>query len=509
VRALISVWDKSGLDELARGLDELGWELVASGGTAAYLDERGLRVTPVETVTGFAELLGHRVVTLHPAVHAGILARRDRPEDLRDLEERRIEPFDLVVVNLYPFAEAAARVGVGEAEVVEMIDVGGPALLRAAAKNVAWVAPVCRPGLYDRVLGELRGGGLSAQTRRELATETFAATAAYDAAIAAWLAAEPFRDTFVAIFEKERELTYGENPHQRAAYYREIGAVRHLLSDVEQLNGHQLSYNNLNDLAAARRLADELAQPACVVVKHANPCGVAVAGSIEEAYASALAADPVAAYGGVIVLNRPVDAALGERIAEQFVEVLFAPGYDEGALAALRRKEALRILGWSGSNEPASGDMQDYRRVPGGLLVQEADAGIEGREAMTVACGNPDAAAWDDLLLAWLVCKHVSSNAIVVVKGGRTIGVGAGQMSRVDAVRIAIEKAREYGHAVAGAALASDAFFPFADGPQLALEAGVTAIVQPGGSKRDGEVGAAVEAAGATMVLTGRRHFRH
>ena len=307
---------------------------------------------------------------------------------------------------------------------------------------------------------------------------------------------------------KERDLAYGENPHQRAAYYREAGAGRHLLSQVEQLSGRDLSYNNLNDLAGARRIVEELAGPACVIVKHANPCGVAVAESIEEAYEAALASDPVSAFGGVIVLNRPVSPALGARIAEQFVEVLFAPGYEEGALDALRRKEALRILLTSESpHAPVS--QSDFRRVLGGLLAQDADVGVDERAEMEVVCGEPSEGDWDDLLFAWRVCRHVTSNAIVLATAGRTIGIGAGQMSRVDAVRIALEKAREHGHDLAGAALASDAFFPFADGPELALAAGVTAIIQPGGSKRDAEVVAAVEAAGAAMVFTGKRHFRH
>jgi phosphoribosylaminoimidazolecarboxamide formyltransferase/IMP cyclohydrolase len=508
MRALISVWEKAGLDEFAAGLHELGVELVASGGTATYLEERGLPVTRVETLTGFAEMLGHRVVTLHPAVHGGILARRDDEGDLADLETHGIEPFDLVVVNLYPFADVVSRPDIAEAEAVEMIDIGGPTLLRAAAKNFAWVAPVCRPERYPDVLAELRAGGLSAETRRWLAAETFAATATYESAIAGWFAADDFPAVLVPAFAKELDLAYGENPHQRAAYYREAAADHHLLAGVEQLNGRELSYNNLNDLAGARRLADDLDGAACVIVKHANPCGVAVADSIEEAYERALAADPVSAYGGVIVLTRAVPATLGARIAEQFVEVLLAPGFDDEALAALRQKEATRILSVAELERSAPADL-DYRRVPGGLLVQDRDAGVEGRDSMTLVCGEATESEWGDLLFAWRVCKHVTSNAIVIAKGRQTIGIGAGQMSRVDAVRIAIEKAREQRHDLRGAALASDAFFPFADGPALALEAGMTAIVQPGGSKRDAEVIAAVEAAGATMVFTGRRHFRH
>jgi len=504
------VFDKSGLDELGRGLQELGWELVASGGTAAYLDEHRLPVTRLETLTGFAELLGHRVVTLHPAVHAGILARRDVPEDLDELAAHGIEPFDLVVVNLYPFTETASRRGVTEEEVVEMIDIGGPTLLRAAAKNFLHVGVVARVERYESVLAELRSsGGLSLDTRRSLAGEAFVATAAYESAISAWFhERESFPEGLIPTFWKERDLAYGENPHQRAAYYTEAGARRHLLSRVEQHGGKELSYNNLNDLSAARRLADELTLPACVIVKHANPCGVAVSGSIAEAYSRAVESDPVSAYGGVVVLNRPVSVEVAERLAGQFVEVLFAPGYEDGALDVLRRKEAVRLLD-SAERRSAPNGERDYRRVVGGLLAQDRDDDVEDREGMIVVCGEPGESDWGDLLFAWRVCKHVTSNAIVIVKDLRTIGIGAGQMSRVDAVRIAVEKAREHGHDLAGAVLASDAFFPFPDGPAIALEAGAGAIIQPGGSKRDAEVVAAAQAAGATMVFTGRRHFRH
>ena len=509
MRALISVWDKSEVDELARGLAELGWELVASGQTAAHLEELGLEVTPVEDVTGSPEMLGGRVKTLHPRIHAGILARRDRDDDVSALAEHEIEPFDLVCVNLYPFERVAGQHGAREEEAVEMIDVGGPSMLRAAAKNFAHVVAVCRPEQYGRVLDELRSGEVSYETRRQLAAEAFARTAAYEAAIASWFAdRDAFPDTFIASFSKVLDLAYGENPHQRAAYYAEAGARRHLLSRVEQLHGRELSFNNLNDLSAARALLREFALPACVIVKHANPCGVAVAATVEDAYERALACDPLSAYGGIVVLNRPVSEELGARLAAQFVEVLLAPGFDAGGLAALREKPATRILD---DRERRGGDPgeRDYRRVLGGLLVQDRDADVDDRQGMEVVCGSPSEAAWGDLLFAWRVCKHVTSNAIVIARDLATIGIGAGQQSRVDAMRIALAKAREHGHELSGAALASDAFFPFADGPSLALEAGVGAIVQPGGSKRDAEVVAAVEAAGATMVFTGRRHFRH
>jgi phosphoribosylaminoimidazolecarboxamide formyltransferase / IMP cyclohydrolase len=510
VRALISVWDKTGLDTLAKGLHRLGWELVASGGTADALEELDLPVTRVERLTEFPEMLGGRVKTLHPRIHAGILARREVESDLVALEEQGIETFDLVCVNLYPFEAVAREHGVREEEAVEMIDIGGPSMLRGAAKNFAHVAPLCRPADYEPVLEELRRDGeLSHESRRRLAATAFATSAAYESAIASWFSGrEAFPPLLTPVYEKVRDLSYGENPHQRAAYYAERGARTHLLARVEQLHGKELSFNNLNDLNAGRLLAREFTLPACVIVKHANPCGVAVGASIEEAYEAARAADPVSAYGGVIVLHRPVSAALGERLAAAFVEVLYAPGYDEVALEAVVRKGAVRVLNDLERRRPEAHE-RDLKRVLGGLLVQERDWDVEDREGMEVATGEPTEAQWGDLLFAARVCKHVASNAIVIVNDLQTIGIGAGQMSRVDAVRIALEKAREHGHSLEGASLASDAFFPFPDGPQLALDAGVAAFVQPGGSKRDAEVIEVVESAGAAMVFTGRRHFRH
>jgi phosphoribosylaminoimidazolecarboxamide formyltransferase / IMP cyclohydrolase len=509
-RALISVYDKSGIDVLARGLAELGIELVASGGTAAYLEGLGLKVERVESLTDVPEMLGGRVKTLHPRIHAAILARRDHDDDLATLDEYEIEPFDLVCVNLYPFAKVAAQHGVREEDAVEMIDVGGPSMLRGAAKNFAHVIPLSRPDRYGFVLDELREKGeLSLDTRRELAAEAFATTAAYEAAIAAWFAErEPFPEMLVLPLTKVTDLAYGENPHQRAAYYAEVGARRHLLSRVEQLHGKELSFNNLNDLNAARLIAREFTLPACVIVKHANPCGVALAGSIDEAYDRALAADPTSAYGGVVVLTRGVSAELGRRIAEQFVEVLIAPSYDDEALAALRGKPATRVLL---DKERRGGEPTErsYKRVLGGVLVQDGDWEVEDRDGWDLVCGRPTEAQWGDLIFAWRVCKHVGSNAIVLAKDLATIGIGAGQMSRVDAVRIAVDKAVVHDHDAEGAALASDAFFPFPDGPRLALEAGVTAIVQPGGSKRDQDIVDAVEKANAALVFTHRRHFRH
>jgi phosphoribosylaminoimidazolecarboxamide formyltransferase/IMP cyclohydrolase len=511
VRALISVYDKTGLVAFARGLADLGFELVASGGTAEALEEANLRVTKVEEVTGFPELLGGRVKTLHPRVHAGILARRAEPSDMDALDEHEIEQFDLVCVNLYPFEHVAGRLETSDEDVVEMIDIGGPSLLRAAAKSHADVTPVCRPEDYDAVLMELRarGGTTSFETRRRLAATAFTVTAAYDSAIARWFQGEEeLPETFVPTFDRTLELAYGENPHQRAAFYAERGRRTHVLSRVEQLGGKPLSFNNVNDLSAARLLIRELDYPACVIMKHANPCGVAVSETIEDAYERALAADPVSAYGGVVVLNRPVSAELGELLTKQFVDVLFAPGYDEQAMEALAAKSSMRILNDTERRALVETE-RDYKRVLGGLLVQDRDWDLPDRELMEVVCGEVSREQWLDLLFACRVVKHVTSNAIVLAKRGQTLGIGAGQMSRVDAVRIAIEKARELGHSVEGAVLASDAFFPFADGPQLALDAGITAIIQPGGSKRDAEVVEAVSSAGAAMVFTHRRYFRH
>ncbi|MEZ5102238.1 MAG: bifunctional phosphoribosylaminoimidazolecarboxamide formyltransferase/IMP cyclohydrolase [Thermoleophilia bacterium] len=510
-RALISVYDKTALEPFARGLHGLGVELVASGGTAAHLVELGLPVTEVSELTRYPEMMGGRVKTLHPRIHGAILARREREDDVASLREHEIDPIDLVCVNLYPFESVAYRKDTREEQAVEMIDVGGPAMLRAAAKNFVHVVAICSPEQYGFVLDELeRQGEISLESRRILAAEAFAHTAAYEATIANWFAErEAFPDAIVVPLEKVADLSYGENPHQRAAYYAERGARRHLLSRVEQVNGKALSFNNLNDLSSARRIVEEFALPACVIVKHANPCGVAVAGTIEDAYARALASDPVSAFGGIVALNRPVEKGLAESLVKQFVEVLLAPGYADDALELLRTKEAMRVLDNRERRRTAPGE-RDLRRVIGGILVQDADSDVDERDGMEVVTSRqPDEQTWGDLAFAWRVCKHVLSNAIVLATDLATIGVGAGQMSRVDAVRIAIEKAQEHGHSVEGAVLASDAFFPFPDGPLLALEHGVKAIIQPGGSKRDPDVIEAVEHGGASMVFTHRRHFRH
>ncbi len=509
-RALLSVYDKTGLADFARGLSGLGVELLASSGTAKALADERIPATPLEQLTGFGDLLGHRVVTLHPAVHGGILARRDVPGDMAELRAHGIEPIDLVCVNLYPFERTVGRLDVAWEDVIGQIDVGGPALLRAAAKNHAHVVPVCRPEDYELLVEELRvRAEVTSATRRRLAARAFQRTAAYDAAVAGWLGRDDaFPETYVPVFERYMDLAYGENPHQRAAYYAQKGARTHLLARVDQLQGRPLSFNNLGDLSAGRLLVLELDGPAAVIVKHGNPCGAALGETVDAAFEKALAADPVSAYGGVVVLNRPVGAALGKALASQFVEVVFAPGYAEAALEELAAKEKARVL-LDGERRAFVTSERDLRRVLGGLLVQDRDADGDPLDAMDVACGDPEQATWEELLFAWTVAKHVTSNAIVITRGGQTLGIGAGQMSRVDAVRLALGKARELGHSLDGAVLASDAFFPFADGPKLALEAGVRAIIQPGGSRRDPEVLDAVRAAGATMVVTGRRHFRH
>jgi phosphoribosylaminoimidazolecarboxamide formyltransferase/IMP cyclohydrolase len=510
-RALLSVSDKTGIVEFARGLAELGVELVSTGGTAGTLADAGIPHRSITDFTGFPEIMDGRVKTLHPKLYAGLLAVRDNAEHLAAAQDADVELVDLVCVNLYPFEQTVARRGAADAEVIENIDIGGPTMIRAAAKNFAFAAPVVSPESYDAILDELRDADckLSMATRESLAAEAFAYTARYDTAIARWFAErrDDFPPLYVRAFEKVTDLSYGENPHQRAAYYAQVGSPTHLLSNVRQLGGKPLSFNNLLDLNAARLLAREFGGPACVIVKHNNPCGVALGETALDAYQRAYACDPMSAFGGVICVNRPVDGPLAEALVQQFVEVLFAPGYDDAALATLATKPNLRILQ---DDEEQSLHLAepDLKQVAGGLLVQDRDLDTQERAEMAVATQRePSDREWSDLLFAWRVCKHVRSNAIVLAKDGASVGVGAGQMSRVDAVRIAVEKARE--GSLDGAVLASDAYFPFADGPQLAIDAGVRAIVQPGGSVRDPEVVAAADAAGIAMVFTSRRHFKH
>ena len=509
-RALLTVSDKRGLVEFARGLADLGIEIVSTGGTARELAGAGLTVRSVDDYTGFPEILDGRVKTLNPRIYAGLLAVRSNAEHVATLGEHGIEPIDLVCVNLYPFERTAARRGVGDEEVIENIDIGGPTLIRAAAKNHQFAAVVVTPESYDAVLEELQmtGGRLSENTREALALDAFAYTARYDAAIARWFAEreEDFPALYPRVYEKVLDLTYGENPHQRAAYYAAAGARTHLLSMVSKLHGKELSFNNLLDLDSARRIVAEFEIPAAVIVKHNNPCGAAVASTTLEAYERALESDPVSAFGGIYCFNRRLEADVARLLNETFVELVFAPGYSDEALEILTQKKNIRILeDQERRSEPVA--EQDVRRVRGGLLVQDRDEDIELRDEMRVVTERaPTEREWGELLFAWKVCKHVRSNAIVLAKNLATVGVGAGQMSRVDAVKLAIEKSSR---SLDGAALASDAYFPFADGPQAAIDRGVRSIIQPGGSRRDQDTIDACNAANVAMVFTSRRHFRH
>jgi phosphoribosylaminoimidazolecarboxamide formyltransferase / IMP cyclohydrolase len=509
-RALLSVSDKTGIVEFARGLSELGIEIISTGGTARALAENGIEVRSISDLTGFPEIMDGRVKTLHPKLYAGLLAVRDNPEHAQAAKDHDVEYVDLVCVNLYPFERTAGRRGATDEEVIENIDIGGPTMIRAAAKNHLYAAPVVSPAAYDAVLAELResDGHLSPSTRESLAAEAFAYTARYDTAIARWFQEkrEDFPPLFVRAFEKVLELPYGENPHQRAAYYEQVGARTHVLSMVSQLGGKPISFNNLLDLDAGRLLLSEFQIPACVIIKHNNPCGVACGSTAIEAYRKAYACDPQSAFGGIVCLNRGVDAELARAMSEQFVELLFARGYDDGALEVLAEKPNMRILDDRERRIPNMIEPH-LRQVVGGLLVQDRDFDLEERSEMQVVTERrPTEAEWQQLSFAWKVCKHVKSNGIVIVRDLETIGIGAGQMSRVDSVRLALSKARD---GVKGGVLASDAYFPFSDGPELALDAGVTAIIQPGGSVRDHLTVEAVDRVGGAMVFTSRRHFLH
>ena len=509
-RALLSVSDKRGLVDFARGLAQLGVEIISTGGTARELAEAGIETRAVDDYTGFPEILDGRVKTLNPKIYAGLLAVRSSEAHMRTIDEHGIEPIDLVCVNLYPFERTAARRGVEDAEVIENIDIGGPTLIRAAAKNHAFSAVVVSPESYDAILDELQSsdGRLSQQTRQALALDAFAYTARYDTAIARWFGEreEEFPSLYVRAYEKVLDLSYGENPHQRAAYYAQTGARTDLLSMVSKLHGKALSFNNLLDLDSGRKLVDEFEVPGCVIIKHNNPCGCAVGGGADEAFRKALASDPISAFGGVVCFNRKVDRYTAEAVHELFVELIFAPGYDDDALEILQQKKNIRILDNQERRDwPVS--EHDIKRVRGGLLIQHRDEDTEMRDEMQVVTKRkPTEQEWGELLFAWKVAKHVRSNAIVLSKDLATVGVGAGQMSRVDSVKIAVEKAQQ---PLEGAAMASDAFFPFPDGPQLGIDAGVRSIIQPGGSQRDFEVVDACDAADVAMVFTSRRHFRH
>ena len=523
-RALVSVHDKTGIVELAQALSALGVEILSTGGTAKLLREAGVRVVDVSDATGFPEMLDGRVKTLHPKIHGGILARRDIPEHLAALAKHGIAPIDLVVVALYPFEQTVARPGVTQAEAIEQIDVGGPTMIRAAAKNHASVAVVTAKSQYGAVLDELRssGGSLSDATRFRLAQEAFRRTAQYDAAIASYLSgsgasgsdATARNELFPAAlrFEAERALSlrYGENPHQEAAFYRQIGAPPVGLATMKQLHGPELGYNNLLDFSAALALLLEFDESAAVVVKHTNPCGAARAATVGAAMALAKASDPVSIYGGIVGVNRTLDAAVVQALAGVFVEILFAPSFAPDALEEIKRtKKKCRVFEISG-DRPLPARLPEYRGVLGGLLVQTTDlVDLEPAGFKTVSKRAPTAAELDALRFAWRVGKHAKSNAIVLATREQVIGVGAGQMNRVDSARLAVMRAREIGLETTGTVCASDAFFPFRDGLDVVARAGATAVIQPGGSLRDEEVIAAADEHGLAMVFTGVRHFRH
>jgi phosphoribosylaminoimidazolecarboxamide formyltransferase/IMP cyclohydrolase len=519
-RALLSVSDKTGIVDFARGLAELDVELVSTGGTARELQAAGLDVRAIEDFTGFPEIMGGRVKTLHPRLYAGLLARRDEPSHMLAVSEHQIEFVDLVCVNLYPFEATASRRGAAEHEIIENIDIGGPTMVRAAAKNYAFSAVVTSPESYDAVLQELRDsdGCLSMQTRESLAAEAFTYTARYDTSIARWFVErqDDFPPLLMSAYEKVLDLSYGENPHQRAAYYSQVGSRMHILSMVRQLGGKQLSFNNVLDLNGARALVEEFELPACTIIKHGNPCGCAVGGSAVEAYEKAFACDPMSAFGGVICFNRPVDRDVAEALVKQFAEVVFAPKFEEDALEILRAKPNMRLLEDNERRRPNIGE-RDMKRVLGGLLVQDRDLDLEDRSQMEVVTERkPTEQEWGEMLFAWKVCKHVRSNAIVIARDLASVGIGAGQMSRVDSARIAARKAQDAATdaklpepLTKGSVVASDAFFPFADGMLACIEAGATAVIQPGGSIRDQEVIEAADEHDIAMVFTGVRHFRH
>jgi phosphoribosylaminoimidazolecarboxamide formyltransferase/IMP cyclohydrolase len=522
--ALLSVSDKTGIVDFARALAALDVRLLSTGGTAKLLAEAGLAVTEVADVTGAPEMLDGRVKTLHPRIHGGLLARRDRPAHMAALREHGIGTIDLLVVNLYPFAQATARPDCTLEDAIENIDIGGPAMLRAAAKNWADVAVLIDPADYARVLAELRDGGTRRDTRFMLAKKVYAHTAAYDGMISNYLnalqpgaetqaAAVPPREPFPAVYTlqlaKTQDMRYGENPHQAAAFYREGTPGEGLLARWTQLQGKELSYNNIADADAAWECVKTFEQAACVIVKHANPCGVAVGATLVEAYDKAWTTDPTSAFGGILAFNRPVDEATAKRINEhkQFVEVLIAPGFDAGARALFAAKQNLRVL-----EVPlgVAANALDFKRVGGGMLLQTPDLkNVARAELRVVTKLAPTAQQMEDLLFAWKVAKFVKSNAIVFCGNGMTLGVGAGQMSRVDSARIARIKAGNAGLSLAGSAVASDAFFPFRDGLDVVIDEGATCVIQPGGSMRDEEVIAAADERGIAMVFTGTRHFRH
>ncbi|MBA8793237.1 phosphoribosylaminoimidazolecarboxamide formyltransferase/IMP cyclohydrolase [Friedmanniella endophytica] len=512
-RALLSVYDKTGLVELARLLADAGVELVSTGSTASRIAEARVPVTPVEQVTGFPECLDGRVKTLHPHIHAGLLADQRNPDHVAQLAQLGVAGFDLVVSNLYPFSATVAS-GAGPEECVEQIDIGGPSMVRAAAKNHASVAVVTAPDQYDRLRAAVATGGFTLAERQQLAAQAFVHTAGYDVMVASWMgtvltdssAGTGFPAWVGGTWERETVLRYGENPHQQAALYRSVGGPTVGLAGAEQLHGKEMSYNNYVDADAARRAAADFDEPAVAIIKHANPCGIAVGADVAEAHRRAHACDPTSAFGGVVAANRPVSVAMAEQLADIFTEVVVAPGYDQGAVEVLARKKNVRLL----VTEPARRGGVEVRQIDGGMLMQVRDVPALDHDRAahwTLAAGEPaDAATLADLEFAWRACRAVKSNAILLASDGASVGIGMGQVNRVDSSRLAVARA---GDRAAGSVAASDAYFPFADGLEILLEAGVRAVVQPGGSIRDAESVEAARRAGVTMYFTGARHFFH
>jgi len=521
-QALISVSDKTGIVEFAKQLSSLGVKLLSTGGTAKLLAAAGLAVTEVGDYTGFPEMLDGRVKTLHPKVHGGILARRDLPEHMAALAQHQIPTIDLLVVNLYPFRETISKTDCPLEEAIENIDIGGPTMLRSAAKNHRDVTVIVDPADYAVVLDEMRANANSVgyPTNFRLATKVFAHTAQYDGAITNYLTSlgadlqhstrSAYPETLNLAFSKVQDLRYGENPHQSAAFYRDLAAPLGALANYQQLQGKELSYNNIADADAAWECIKTFDAPACVIIKHANPCGVAIGSGPGEAYAKALKTDPTSAFGGIIAFNREVDEATAQAVAKQFVEVLIAPSFSAAAQQVLAAKQNVRVLTIDLGDRTNSVNAYDMKRVGGGLLLQSPDAkNVQPGELRVVTKRQPTPKEMDDLLFAWRVAKFVKSNAIVFCSGGMTLGVGAGQMSRVDSARIASIKAQNAGLTLTGSAVASDAFFPFRDGLDVVVAAGATCVIQPGGSMRDDEVIAAADEQNVAMIVTGTRHFRH
>ncbi len=511
-RALISVSNKNGIIEFAKGLVDLGYEIISTGGTASTLEQAGIAVTGISDITGFPECLDGRVKTLHPNIHAGLLARRDNSDHMKQIEDLGIKPIDLVAINLYPFKETIQKPGVSLEEAIENIDIGGPTMLRAAAKNYQDVAVVVDPADYGRIVEEIaKHGEVSVETKFELCAKVFMHTAHYDALITDYFGRKKgvhFPEYLTLTYEKVQDLRYGENPHQRAAFYREIGKGEGTLVEARQLHGKELSFNNINDTNGALELLKEFepSTPVVIGVKHTNPCGVGMGDTIFEAWQKAFQADPVSIFGGIVAINGQVDEETAKGINEIFVEIVVAPCYTDGALEILKGKKNIRILKLDNIENTKASSVIDFKKVNGGLLVQDSNLLLLQDDLKVVTREKPDAAALQDLLFAWRVVKHIKSNGIVLAKDGQTLGIGPGQVNRIWAVENAIKQSR---FDLEGAVMASDAFFPFPDCVEAAARAGIKAIIQPGGSLKDGESIEAADRLGVAMVLTGMRHFKH